>query len=181
MASRMAASLLLIAALATQATGASHLDDPARLSGQHIADAGVPVGHDFLLYCDPDLGQNRLRLVWAGGQAFDLTRVTDGFCEDEPTITGQPGVNFDTHRGEGDGVHAGVEGARVSWSVTASADGQQVVEWLVTDALGAVLLDTSDVVTADHVAIGTALLPVVPAIDEVNVLFHVEFDYYGRG
>ena len=182
MASKIGISLVLATGLLTLVSSASSASDPAQLTGEHTASAAdeVPVSHDFLLFCDPDLGQNTLHLEWASGESFDLVRVTDGFCEDDPGLSGPASANFDTHRGEGDGSYVGVEGARVSWSVTGLANGQEQVEWLIIDASGVTVLDVSGDVPADHIAMGTALLPAIPGVDATNVLFSIDVDYYGR-
>jgi hypothetical protein len=104
------------------------------------------VRHGFRLECDTSERPNRLQVTWGKGNKFHLTKLTDAFCYDDPTITARPPrAGFDTYTGRGTGRLNGVKGATAEWEIS---DGGQpgrrdVLTITITDRDGNVVLSAT--------------------------------------
>ncbi|MFL5733600.1 MAG: Ig-like domain-containing protein [Chloroflexia bacterium] len=105
------------------------------------------VTHSMELLCNPARLPNSLQVNWGGGNRFNLTTLTGGYCTDDPTIDpGQPVSNFDTFVGAGNGTYNGVSGARAEWTFTDAGEpgnGVDRVRLTIRDATNTVVLSGS--------------------------------------
>ncbi len=138
--------------------------------------------YNFTLRCDPDLGENQFVIRWSEGQ-FELTKIINAICKDDPAISPtDPPANFDTYKGEGDGLVNGRIGASATWNLTDAGDptAADTVEVIITDAIGNVVFELSGPLDeGDHQATGQALLPVQPGVDPENLIHSVFIDKHG--
>jgi len=103
---------------------------PGRMTGggRVLTADRTRVTHGMVLPCTVGIAANdkhtALQVNWGDGHQFHLTRVSEAFCSDDPSIDpgpsggGEPQPPFDTHIGRGMGRYNGVDGATVEWAFT---------------------------------------------------------------
>lgn len=126
---------------------------PPRLDGRMtgagcvVSSESLRVTQGFELRCDAEDERLNFEVNWDSGENFHLLDVTRVHCGVTGSGEALSSAGFDTLSGEGTGLYNGVEGARIVFTLTDSAEAGvgDTADLVIFDASGAVVLDVAGV------------------------------------
>ena len=120
----------------------------------------VRITHGFTLYCNTELGPNRLEINWASDghgrnseNNFHLTSLTQVLCIDDLDIReGNPVADIDTYEGRGVGSLNQEDGYTAHWVFTdAGEPGKRDEVWIVIKEPNTTVVETPDDLNGEEV------------------------------
>jgi hypothetical protein len=110
------------------------------MSGDASLKGDISVKYSFRLNCSPDSGNNVLDIRWGEKNRFELKKMENAVCLNDPPIeTGEP---FNTFYGEGIGTFNGQDGARAAWTFSHKR-GEDLATFVVADSKNKTVLEVS--------------------------------------
>jgi hypothetical protein len=147
------------------------------MSGDASLKGDISVKYSFRLNCSPDSGNNVLDIRWGEKNRFELKKMENAVCLNDPPIeTGEP---FNTFYGEGIGTFNGQDGARAAWTFSHKR-GEDLATFVVADSKNKTVLEVSGRAEGTLTARGAATLPAVTEADPETFVQYITLDSTGR-